>query len=160
MRRGDRARRDVPRVRPRGAQLGRRAAPRPAPDRGGRGGGRGSGDRARPAGGAGRLRGARALPRRRVRRVDRRRALQRVRQARGVFRVSTERPLRVTARILDLVGGTPMVQIRNLPGAGAAEVWAKCEHWNPGGSVKDRIAKAMLEAAEATGTIAPGRTTI
>jgi cysteine synthase A len=74
--------------------------------------------------------------------------------------VSAERPLRVTARILDLVGGTPMVQIRNLPGAGAAEVWAKCEHWNPGGSVKDRIAKAMLEAAEATGTIAPGRTTI
>jgi cysteine synthase len=74
--------------------------------------------------------------------------------------VSIERPLRVTARILDLVGGTPMVQIRNLPGAGAAEVWAKCEHWNPGGSVKDRIAKAMLEAAEATGTIAPGRSVI
>jgi cysteine synthase len=74
--------------------------------------------------------------------------------------VSAERPLRVTARILDLVGGTPMVQIRNLPGAGAAEVWAKCEHWNPGGSVKDRIAKAMLEAAEATGTIAPGRSVI
>ena len=71
-----------------------------------------------------------------------------------------DRPLRVTARILDLVGGTPLVQLRNLPGAGAAEVWAKCEHWNPGGSVKDRIAKAMLEAAEAEGTIAPGRTTI
>jgi len=71
-----------------------------------------------------------------------------------------ERPLRVTARILDLVGGTPMVQLRNLPGAGAAEVWAKCEHWNPGGSVKDRIAKAMLEAAEADGRIAPGRSVI
>jgi len=71
-----------------------------------------------------------------------------------------ERPLRVTARILDLVGGTPMVQVRSLPGAGAAEVWAKCEHWNPGGSVKDRIAKAMLEAAEAEGRIAPGRSVI
>ena len=71
-----------------------------------------------------------------------------------------ERPLRVTAKILDLVGGTPLVQVRNLPGEGAAEVWAKCEHWNPGGSVKDRIAMAMLEAAEAEGRIAPGQTTI
>jgi cysteine synthase len=71
-----------------------------------------------------------------------------------------ERPLRVTARILDLVGGTPLVRIRHLPGDDAAEVWAKCEHWNPGGSVKDRIAMAMLDAAEAQGRIGPGRTTI
>ncbi len=70
------------------------------------------------------------------------------------------RPLRVTGRVLDLVGGTPLVRLRNVPGAGAAEVWGKCEHWNPGGSVKDRIAKAMLDAAEAEGRIAPGRTTI
>jgi cysteine synthase A len=70
------------------------------------------------------------------------------------------RPLRVTAKILDLVGGTAMVQLRKLPGEGAAEVWAKCEHWNPGGSVKDRIAKAMIEAAEAAGAITPGKTTI
>jgi cysteine synthase A len=70
------------------------------------------------------------------------------------------RPLRVTARILDLVGGTPMVRLRNVPGDGAAEVWGKCEHWNPGGSVKDRIAKSMIEAAEAAGRIAPGKTTI
>src|SRR5688500_12456639 len=71
-----------------------------------------------------------------------------------------DRPLRVTARILDLVGGTPLVQLQSLPGPGVAEVWAKCEHWNPGGSVKARIAKAMLEAAEAEGRIAPGKTTI
>jgi cysteine synthase len=71
-----------------------------------------------------------------------------------------DRPLRVTAKILDLVGGTPLVRLRSLPGDGAAEVWAKCEHWNPGGSVKDRIAMAMLEAAEAEGRIAPGKTTI
>ncbi len=71
-----------------------------------------------------------------------------------------ERPLRVAAKILDLVGGTPLVRLRNLPGDGAAEVWAKCEHWNPGGSVKDRIAKAMIEDAEAAGRIAQGRSVI
>ena len=43
------------------------------------------------------------------------------------------RPLRVTTRILDLIGGTPMVRLRHLPGADAGEVWCKCEHWNPGG---------------------------
>jgi cysteine synthase A len=73
---------------------------------------------------------------------------------------AASRPLRVTAQILDLVGGTPMVRIRNLPGEGAAEVWGKCEHWNPGGSVQDRIAKAMIETAEAQGLITPGKTTI
>ncbi|MCA9673947.1 MAG: cysteine synthase A [Kofleriaceae bacterium] len=70
------------------------------------------------------------------------------------------RPLRVTTRILDLIGGTPMVRLRHLPGADAGEVWCKCEHWNPGGSVKDRIGRAMIEAAEAEGLIAPDRTTI
>jgi cysteine synthase len=71
-----------------------------------------------------------------------------------------DRPLRVTSQILDLVGGTPLLQLHRLPAADGAEVWAKCEHWNPGGSVKDRIARAMLEAAEVDGRIAPGRTTI
>ncbi len=70
------------------------------------------------------------------------------------------RPDRVTGQILDLVGGTPLVRLRNLPGDGAGEVWGKCEHWNPGGSVKDRIAQAMIDAAEQDGTIAPGRSTI
>jgi cysteine synthase A len=69
------------------------------------------------------------------------------------------RPLRVTRQILELVGDTPLVRLRNLPGDGA-EVWGKCEHWNPGGSVKDRIAKAMIDAAEAAGQITPGKTTI
>ncbi len=70
------------------------------------------------------------------------------------------RPSRVTGGVLDLVGGTPLVRLRNLPGEGAGEVWGKCEHWNPGGSVKDRIAQAMIDAAEQAGTIAPGRSTI
>ncbi len=73
---------------------------------------------------------------------------------------SPDRPLRITSKILDLIGGTPLVRLRALVGDDAAEVWCKCEHWNPGGSVKDRIAQAMIEDAEARGAIAPGRTTV
>ena len=52
--------------------------------------------------------------------------------------------------MLALVGGTPLVRIRRIDGAGAprADVWAKMEQLNPAGSVKDRIAVAMLEQAE------------
>ena len=49
--------------------------------------------------------------------------------------------------ILQLIGGTPLVRIRNLPGDGAADLFGKCEQQNPGGSVKDRIALAMIDAA-------------
>ena len=62
--------------------------------------------------------------------------------------------------ILELIGGTPLVRLRRLPeqlAANAAEVWVKCEQFNPGGSVKDRIALAMIEAAEREGRITPGR---
>src|SRR6516162_4644542 len=66
--------------------------------------------------------------------------------------------------ILQLIGGTPLVQLRRLPhslgGANAAEVWVKCEQFNPGGSVKDRIALAMIEAAEREGRIKPGESVI
>jgi cysteine synthase A len=58
--------------------------------------------------------------------------------------------------VLDLIGNTPMVRLRRLPGPGAAQVWAKLERFNPGGSVKDRIAKAMVEAAEEAGLLEPG----
>lgn len=61
--------------------------------------------------------------------------------------------------MLDLVGATPLVCIRGawLGSAGRARVWAKMEHLNPGGSVKDRIARAMIEDAEARGVLkAPG----
>ncbi len=58
--------------------------------------------------------------------------------------------------ILDLVGGTPLVRLRRLPPDGAAELWAKLERFNPGGSVKDRIAKAMIETAEEAGVLKPG----
>jgi cysteine synthase A len=61
------------------------------------------------------------------------------------------------------VGGTPMVRLdRALDGNGApgVEVFGKLESFNPGGSVKDRIGLAMIEAAERDGLIEPGRTTI
>ncbi|MEJ2735248.1 MAG: pyridoxal-phosphate dependent enzyme, partial [Anaerolineae bacterium] len=58
--------------------------------------------------------------------------------------------------ILDLVGETPLVRLRRLPPDGSAEVWAKLERSNPGGSVKDRIAKSMIEAAESAGVLKPG----
>jgi cysteine synthase A len=66
--------------------------------------------------------------------------------------------------ILELIGGTPLVRLRRLPrefaGDNAAEVWVKCEQFNPGGSVKDRIALSMIEAAEREGRIRPGESVI
>jgi cysteine synthase A len=62
--------------------------------------------------------------------------------------------------LTDLVGATPAVKLRRLGVDGGAELWAKCEQFNPGGSVKDRIALAMIEAAEREGKIQPGESTI
>lgn len=58
--------------------------------------------------------------------------------------------------ILDLIGNTPMVKLSRVVGAGAAEVWAKLEGFNPGGSVKDRPALAMIEDAEKKGRLKKG----
>ena len=58
--------------------------------------------------------------------------------------------------VLDLVGNTPLVRLQKLPASGAAQIWAKLERFNPGGSVKDRIAKSMIEAAEDAGMLEPG----
>jgi cysteine synthase A len=68
-------------------------------------------------------------------------------------------PLRADSP-LDLIGRTPLVRLTRITGDDVAEVWAKCEQYNPGGSVKDRIALSMIEAAEAAGHIEPGRSTI
>ena len=62
--------------------------------------------------------------------------------------------------ILGLIGRTPLVKIGKLCSADDAEVWAKLEGFNPGGSVKDRIAFSMIEAAEAEGKLRPGGTII
>jgi cysteine synthase A len=59
-----------------------------------------------------------------------------------------------------VVGGTPLVAMRRLGEDLAGEVCAKLEYFNPGGSVKDRIGVAMIDAAEAAGEIAPGETVI
>lgn len=68
---------------------------------------------------------------------------------------------RIPINIADHVGRTPMVQLtRILPPDAHAELFGKLESFNPGGSVKDRIGVAMIEAAEREGRIEPGRTTI
>ncbi len=61
--------------------------------------------------------------------------------------------------ILHTIGNTPHVRINRLFGAGA-QVWVKSERSNPGGSIKDRIALAMVEEAERSGTLQPGGTII
>ncbi|PXA99930.1 cysteine synthase A [Nostoc sp. 3335mG] len=60
--------------------------------------------------------------------------------------------------ILQTIGNTPHIRVRRL--FGDAEVWIKSERSNPGGSIKDRIALAMIEAAEASGDLKPGGTII
>ena len=63
---------------------------------------------------------------------------------------------RVYAGMLEMIGRTPMALIRNMTGPGDAAVYAKLEGHNPGGSVKDRIALAMIDEAERSGLIRPG----
>ena len=63
-------------------------------------------------------------------------------------------------RLSDLIGRTPLVRLHSVADGAGAEVVAKVETFNPGGSVKDRIGLAMIEAAEREGSIAPGRTVI
>ncbi len=58
--------------------------------------------------------------------------------------------------ILDLIGNTPMLKLSRVASAGDAEVWAKLEGFNPGGSVKDRPALAMILDAEKKGKLKPG----
>lgn len=62
------------------------------------------------------------------------------------------------ANILETIGNTPHIRVQRL--FGDAEVWIKSERANPGGSIKDRIALAMVEAAEADGSLKPGGTII
>ena len=67
---------------------------------------------------------------------------------------------RIDGSILDRIGRTPLVRLRRMAGAGGATVVVKCEQMNPGGSVKDRPALAMIEAAEREGRLVPGRSVI
>ncbi|HBP3205888.1 TPA: cysteine synthase A [Staphylococcus aureus] len=62
--------------------------------------------------------------------------------------------------ITQIIGGTPVVKLRNVVDDNAADVYVKLEYQNPGGSVKDRIALAMIEKAEREGKIKPGDTIV
>jgi cysteine synthase len=63
----------------------------------------------------------------------------------------------VADSLLSLVGSTPLVELKRLAPKPAVRIYAKLEGENPTGSIKDRVAKAMIDAAEASGELQPGR---
>jgi [CysO sulfur-carrier protein]-thiocarboxylate-dependent cysteine synthase len=65
--------------------------------------------------------------------------------------------LTVAGDLLDLVGNTPLVELKRLTPKASVRIYAKLEGQNPTGSIKDRVAKAMIDAAEASGALEPGR---
>ena len=67
--------------------------------------------------------------------------------------------MRVTS-ILDAIGNTPLVRLRRCVPANRAELWVKLEYLNPTGSMKDRMALAMIEGAERDGLVSPGDTVV
>jgi cysteine synthase len=69
---------------------------------------------------------------------------------------SSQSRLRFAENITDLVGETPMLRLRRMVPSGAADVFAKLEYLNPGGSVKDRAAIGIIEQAERDGSLRPG----
>ncbi len=64
--------------------------------------------------------------------------------------------MKLHKEVLSMIGNTPLVKINRMTGPDDAEIWAKLEGFNPGGSVKDRIALAMVEKAEQEGKLKPG----
>lgn len=62
--------------------------------------------------------------------------------------------------VLKLIGNTPIVKLNRVVESGSADVYVKLEWFNPGGSIKDRIALAMIEAAEQEGRLQPGATIV
>ena len=66
----------------------------------------------------------------------------------------------IAESVLDLIGGTPLVRLNRVRPRQGAELLAKVESLNPGGSVKDRIAISMVEAAERDGRLRPGATLV
>jgi len=68
--------------------------------------------------------------------------------------------MKIASDVTDLIGGTPLVQLNRVVGNCGATILGKLESANPGNSVKDRIGRAMIEAAEKSGALVPGRSTI
>jgi len=75
-------------------------------------------------------------------------------------RSSRRKPPRVYDGIVETIGNTPLVRLRRITHGIRATILAKLEYFNPGGSVKDRIGIAMIEAAEREGLIRPGYTIV
>src|SRR6478752_10313922 len=69
-------------------------------------------------------------------------------------------PALAVENMLDLIGGTPIVRLRHLVDESMADVYCKCEQFNPGGSLKDRVALSMIEAAEREGRLRSGESVI
>jgi cysteine synthase len=74
-------------------------------------------------------------------------------------KVSSESPARPAGSVPSIIGNTPLVELPRFA-RGAARLFAKLEYFNPGGSVKDRIAKSMVDDAEARGLLRPGGTIV
>ena len=68
--------------------------------------------------------------------------------------------MKIHDSVLDLIGGTPLVRLNRVVGDAPATILAKLEGANPANSVKDRIGRAMIEAAEKDGLITPGKTVL
>jgi len=68
--------------------------------------------------------------------------------------------LKTASSLLDLIGRTPLIRLERLAPEGGAEIWAKCEQYNPGGSIKDRVALSLISQAEADGLLIPGKSTV
>jgi cysteine synthase len=68
--------------------------------------------------------------------------------------------MKIAADVTDLIGGTPLVRLNRVVGNCGATILGKLESANPGNSVKDRIGQAMIAAAEKSGALVPGRSTI
>jgi cysteine synthase A len=66
----------------------------------------------------------------------------------------------VSRTVLDAIGNTPAIELRNIVPSGSARILAKLESANPTGSMKDRMARAVIEAAESDGRLTPGETVV
>jgi [CysO sulfur-carrier protein]-thiocarboxylate-dependent cysteine synthase len=84
-------------------------------------------------------------------------ATPRSRLATGTRATAKQAQAPLASSLLDLVGNTPLVELPRLSPRPGVKLYAKLEGQNPSGSIKDRIAKAMIEAAEASGELEPGR---
>ncbi|WP_306512755.1 pyridoxal-phosphate dependent enzyme, partial [Janibacter hoylei] len=68
--------------------------------------------------------------------------------------------MQIADHITDLIGNTPLVRLSSVAPEGSGLVAAKVEYLNPGGSIKDRIARKLIDAAEASGELRPGGTIV